>query len=359
MTTDINDAEFTDPELIQTRADEYLPLERLEPYLRNGLPACSGPMRVRQFGGGHANLTYLVAFDDAEYVLRRPPLGPVAPGSHDMGREFRVLSRLANAFDLAPRSYLHCEDDAVIGAPFQIMERRHGFAIRRELPPAIAADAPLQRRIGEMMVDALADLHLVDREAAGLGDLGRPDGFVARQLEGWTRRWHAAKDQDLETMDRVCAWLGKEIPATGPVGLVHNDYKLDNMLVAEDDPARCVAILDWDMCTSGDPLTDLGYLLNQWVEADDPAQWIAVGSMPTHAGGFATRDEVIERYAARTGFDCSNVRWYYAFSIMKLVVIIQQIYIRYLRGQTRDERFANYGERVRVYAAKACVAAGI
>lgn len=351
--------DLTDAELITTRADEYLPLATLEPWLRDRLPTTDGPMRIRQFGGGHANLTYLVAFGDAEYVLRRPPLGPVAPGAHDMGREFRVLSRLADVFDLAPRSFCHCTDESVIGVQFQVMERRHGFAIRKVLPPAINADAALKRRIGEMMVDALADLHLVDRDAAGLGDLGHPEGFVERQVTGWTRRWQAARDVDVPDMERVCTWLAGTLPADGPVALVHNDYKLDNMLVAHDDPARCVAILDWDMCTSGDPLTDLGYLLNQWVQHDDPEEWIAVGSMPTHETGFASRDEVVERYASRTGFDCDRIGWYYAFSIMKIAVIIQQIYIRYLRGQTRDERFAGYGERVRVYAAKACRAAGI
>ncbi len=351
------DPAHTDPELIEVRADEGLDTARLEPWLRQHVPeevlGGGGKPSVRQFGGGHANLTYCLSFGDREVILRRPPLGPIAPSSHDMGREHRVLSRLSKVFALAPDSYAYCGDESIVGAEFQIMERRHGFVIRTEIPERFRNQPTLNRRIGEMMVDALADLHLVDAEAAGLGDLGRPEGFAGRQLAGWTKRWHAAKEKDLAPVDAVISWLERGLPESGRASIIHNDFKLDNILVGDDDPGTAVAILDWDMCTRGDPLMDLGYLLNFWIEEGDDSRWIGVTGMPTNQPGFASREAAVERYAARTGFDCGDVLWYYVFGIFKLVVIIQQIYIRYLRGQTRDQRFAIFGERVEGLAQKA------
>ena len=347
-----------DPELIAPRSDETLALDRLEPYLREHLPECDGEFVLRQFKGGHANLTYLVRFGDSEYVLRRPPLGPIAPGSHDMQREFRVLSKLYRHFSLAPRSFLFCDDESLIGASFQVMERRHGIVIRNRMPP-LASDGPaLRRRISDMMVDVLADLHTTDRMASGLGDLGHPEGFLDRQLDGWSRRWQAAAHEDNADMTRLIAWCEQRKPATRHVSILHNDFKLDNMIVDGADPAKPVAVLDWDMCTSGDALTDLGYLLNQWVEPDDDPSWIEWSAMPTWQPGFARRGEVIERYSKRTGFDVSDMEWYYAFSVMKFAVIIQQIYIRYRRGQTQDERFAHYDERAASFVSKGCRIAG-
>jgi aminoglycoside phosphotransferase (APT) family kinase protein len=348
-----------DPELIVPRSGEGLALERLEPFLRERLEATDGEFGLRQFQGGHANLTYLVRFGDTEYVLRRPPLGPLAPGSHDMQREFRVLSKLYRRFPLAPRSHLYCDDESIIGAPFQIMDRRHGIVIRNRLPTMEADGPELRRRIGEMMVDVLAALHGVDRDAAGLGGLGHPEGFVQRQLRGWSDRWQAAAHEDNAEMAKLIAWLERRQPATHHVSLLHNDYKLDNMLVDAEDPAIPVAILDWDMCTSGDALMDLGYLLNQWVEPDDDPAWIEWAAMPTWQPGFARRDEVIERYCRRSGFDVDNIQWYYAFSVMKFAVIIQQIYIRYRRGQTVDARFAHYDKRAASFVSKGCRVADI
>ncbi|TDJ19301.1 MAG: phosphotransferase family protein [Gammaproteobacteria bacterium] len=343
-----------DPELMEPRRGEELVLERLEPYLRERLPATVGEFTVRQFQGGHANLTYRVRFGDSEYVLRRPPLGPLAPGSHDMQREFRVLSKLYRQFPLAPRSHLYCADESIIGAPFQIMDRRHGIVIRNRMP-AMEADGPeLRHRIGEMLVDVLASLHGVDRGAAGLGRLGHPAGFVERQLRGWSGRWQAAAHENNAEMAKLIAWLERRQPATQHVSLLHNDYKLDNMLVDARDPAIPVAILDWDMCTSGDALMDLGYLLNQWVEPDDDPAWIEWAAMPTWQPGFARREEVIERYCKRSGFDVDDIQWYYAFSVMKFAVIIQQIYIRYRRGQTVDNRFAHYDQRAASFVSKGC-----
>jgi aminoglycoside phosphotransferase (APT) family kinase protein len=335
-----------DREVIEVRADERLDTARLEPWLRERLPGADGPFKVAQFGGGHANLTYLVSFGDSEYVLRRPPLGPVAPSSHDMSREHRVLKDLWRAFPLAPRSFVLCEDETIIGAPFHVMERRHGIAIRTELPEGYDWTPELNARVGNMAIDVLADLHRVDPADAGLGDLGRPEGFVERQLSGWSRRWDAARNEDIPAMRDIIAWLERGLPSSDRVSLLHNDYKLDNMLVDADDPGRATAVLDWDMCTRGDPLMDVGYTLTFWGEAGDDPRWIEAASMPTRNPGFPTREAFIERYARKTGFDCGEVRWYHVFGGFKIAVILQQIYIRYLRGQTQDERFAIFGDRV-------------
>jgi aminoglycoside phosphotransferase (APT) family kinase protein len=348
-----------DPELIQVRADERVDASRLEPYLRERLPGAEGPLELGQFGGGHANLTYLLRYSEAEYVLRRPPLGPVAPSSHDMTREHRVLANLWRVYPLAPRSYLLCEDAGVIGAPFHVMERRHGIVIRTDLPARFQGDPVLARRIGEMIVDALAALHKVDPEAAGLGGLGHPEGFVERQLAGWTKRWHAAKDEDDPRVDAIVDWLEANRPASQTVSLLHNDYKLDNMIVDAEDPARAVAVLDWDMCTRGDPLMDLGYLLTFWGEAGDPPAWIEGAAMPSWHEGFPSRAEAVERYADATGFDLGAIDWYHVFGVFKIAVVLQQIYIRYLRGQTRDQRFAVFGTRVAALFDKAATLAGV
>lgn len=339
-----------DPELREMRRDEQLDLARLEPYLRAALPQTEGEISVLQFGGGHANLTYMITIGGQEWVLRRPPLGPVAPGAHDMKREHRVLSRLYEAFPLAPRSFLLCEDSDVIGAEFQIMERRRGIAIRAEIPAQYAEVPDLKPRIGDMLTGTLAQFHQVDPAAVGLDSLGKPEGFLQRQLEGWSKRWEAAKDQDLGSVEKLTRRLQADLPASQAASLVHNDYKLDNMLLDPADPARPTALLDWDMCTRGDPLSDLGLLLNYWAEPDDDPACHSVSAMPTWSGGFPSREDAVEHYARLSGLDLSNWRWYHAFGIFKMVVVIQQIYIRYLRGQTADPRFAAFGEKVAAMA---------
>ena len=326
---------------------------RLLPWLRDRLPGADGVPEVWRFIGGHANLTYLLRYGAAEYVLRRAPLGPVPPGAHDMRREHLVLSRLYDSYPLAPRSFLLCEDEAIIGAIFLVAERRRGMTIRNELPPGLLGRPERNRVLGENVIHALADLHLVDPAQVGLEALGQPEGFVARQLAGWTRRWNAALDRERPETGALLEWLQARIPQSRQVCLLHNDYKLDNVLLSLADPATPVAVLDWDMCTRGDPLMDLGYLLNYWAEKDDKAEWIAAASMPTWHDGFPTRDEAIAIYAARTGFDVGALGWYRVFAVFKLAVILQQIFIRYLRGQTTDARFADFGGRIDVLLRKA------
>ena len=351
-------------ELIDERPDERLDTGRIKPYLRAHLQGAEGPLSLRQFGGGKANLTYLVRFGQDEFVLRRPPLGPIPPGAHDMRREHRVLSVLHRRYPLAPKSLLLCEDESVIGAVFVVHERRHGFVIRDDIPPEFAGRPELNRRIGEALIDALADLHLVPPAEVGLDDLGRPEGFLERQLSGWGRRWHAAQggveaERATADMAPVIEWLEGRLPNSRGAALLHNDYRLDNCLLDTADPGRIVAVLDWDMCTQGDPLADLGYVLDYWVEPGDPAEWRQIAAMPTWREGFPSRVDAVERYAARTGFDVGVIDWYQVFAAFKLAVIIQQIYIRYVRGQTQDRRFEFYWRRVLGLAGKARMLAGI
>jgi aminoglycoside phosphotransferase (APT) family kinase protein len=281
-----------------------------------------------------------------------------------MAREHRVLSRLYRQFKQAPRSLLLCEDTSIVGAVFIVEERRHGFVIRDDIPAEFAGRPELNRRIGESLIDALADLHLVKPAEVELADLGRPDGFMERQLSGWTKRWHASQggeeaERSAATMAPVLDWLGANLPQSGAAALLHNDFRLDNCLLDIADPGRIEAVLDWDMCTQGDPLADLGYILNYWVEPGDDPAWREIASMPTWRDGFPTRAETIRRYAARTGFDCAAIGWYQVFAAFKLAVIIQQIYIRFVRGQTQDERFRHYYRRVHGLAEKAQLVAGL
>src|SRR5438067_2686473 len=283
------------------RPGEELPLARLEAYLKPRLPGAAGPLTVEQFPHGHSNLTYLLRLGQAEWVLRRPPFGNQVKTAHDMGREYRVLSGLCGVFPAAPRPQLYCDDEAVLGAPFYVMERRRGVVLRREVPPGVTLDAPAARRLCGALIDTLAELHALDYRAAGLGDLGKPEGYVARQVRGWSTRYRDAQTDAIPAMDQVASWLDANQPKESGAALIHNDYKFDNLVLDPDDPTKIVAVLDWEMATVGDPLMDLGTTLGYWVEAGDPAtlQLLVVG--PTNVLGSLTRRELIERYEQKTG----------------------------------------------------------
>ena len=338
-------------ELIDVRVDEYLDPTRLESWLRTNLPVTNGELNIKQFGGGHANLTYLIKFGRHEYVLRRPPLGPIVPRSHDMKREHRVLARLQEVYPLAPVSYALCVDPTVIGVDFHIMERRHGFVIRQQLPPDLKADPAKTRKLSETVVDGLTDLHRIDPRTVGLNNLGKPSGYVSRQLTGWITRWMDTK-RTLPSVKHLIRWLQDNPPSQQTTTLLHNDYQLENILVNTADPTRAVAVLDWDMCTRGDPLMDLGYLLNCWGDQDDDPWWGELTPMPQYEPGLLTRREIVERYAKQTGFNVERSDWYHVFGVFKLLVILQQIHIRFLRHQTQDERFSTLGTRVEGLAKK-------
>ncbi len=332
------------------RTSENLDWQRLAEYLRRELPNLgAAEMQVEQFPGGHSNLTYLVRFGETEMVLRRPPFGPVPPRAHDMARESRVLSAVHAHFPLAPRPLLLCEDTGVIGSVFYVMERRRGIVIRNDEPPPIAGDVALRGRISASIVDTLADLHAIDVGAHGLDSLGKPAGFVARQIRGWTERWHGSKTSEIPEMESLAAWLEQHTPADPATpSLVHGDYKLDNVMLDAVHPEKLVGVFDWEMSAIGDPLVDIGILLCYWVHAvsagDD-----AIATVTTRPGWFG-RDEILACYASRSGRNLEGIGVYEVFAVFKLAVVIQQIYARYVRGQTDDPRFAQLGRRVTTLA---------
>lgn len=343
--------EKTSDALIAVRPDERFDEARLAAYLSGKLAGASASLQVRQYSGGKANLTYRLRFAGGrDYVLRRPPLGSYPPSAHDMGRENTVLSALDGAFPFAPRVYHYCADETVLGAPFIVMERCQGVVVRERMPPQFAAMHAAPQQMSAALVDALAAFHALEYEALGLARLGKPDGFIQRQVAGWSRRWERAKLADSPDISAVQRWLRARIPKASAASLVHNDYKLDNVMFAADDPARLVAILDWDMCTLGDPLSDLGALLTYWAQPDDPPAVKAIAFMPAGDFAFYSRREIIERYAAASGRDVGNLRFYHVLGIFRLLVILQQIYLRYTRGQTQDRRFADMHKAVAALA---------
>jgi aminoglycoside phosphotransferase (APT) family kinase protein len=325
------------------RDGEQLDEARLGEYLAAHLPEAGGLLAVEQFHNGHSNLTYLLRLGDRELVLRRPPFGNRVKTAHDMGREYRILSRLCRVYEPAPRPLLYCDDEGVLGAPFYLMERRQGIIIRR--PPS--ADRPMGpetvRRLGESLVDNLARLHALDYEAAGLGEIGKPQGYVDRQVSGWIRRYRDARTDELPGLERAAAWLEGNRPVESGSALVHNDYKFDNLVLDPGDLTRIVAVLDWEMATVGDPMLDLGTTLGYWIEPGDPEPLRRFLVGPTTLPGSLSRREVAERYGRSTGRDVANMLYYYVFGLFKIAAIAQQIYARYVRGATKDERFAVLG----------------
>jgi aminoglycoside phosphotransferase (APT) family kinase protein len=322
------------------RAGEELDAAALAAWLGERLPDTAGqPIAIEQFPGGHSNLTYLVRIGERELVLRRPPVGSKVKSAHDMGREVRVLSRLAPAWPPAPRPIAECDDPSVLGAPFYLMERKRGVILRRDLPAGLAIDPPTARRLSQALVDGLAELHAIDFAGIGLGDLGRPDGYALRQVRGWTERYAGSKTDDIPVVDRVAGWLAAGIPPSPPPALIHNDYKYDNLVLDPDDLARIRGVLDWEMATIGDPLMDLGTALAYWVEPADPPAMIAMRFGPTTLPGMMTRAEVAARYAERTGRPLDHIVFYYAFGLFKTAVVAQQIYWRWKQGLTKDPRF--------------------
>ncbi len=339
------------------RAGEELDLRALAAYLAEALPELDGPLEIEQFPSGFSNLTYLVRAGARELVLRRPPFGSKVRSAHDMGREFRVLSALEAVYRKVPRPLAYCDDPSVLGAPFYLMERVEGVILRPRMPPERHPEPPEMGRIAAALVDTLAELHAVDYAAAGLGDLGRPDGYGRRQIDGWTRRWRAARTDEVPEMDGVAEWLDRRLPASESAALVHNDFKYDNLVLDRNDPGRVLAVLDWEMATLGDPLMDLGTTLGYWVDPDDPPALRALELSPTTVPGNLSRLEVAERYAVASGRDLGDLVFYYVFGLFKIAVIIQQIYYRYRRGHTNDPRFAGLIDGVRASASVALQAA--
>lgn len=338
------------------RQGEEFDIASLTAFLRNHLPQLSGELTVRQFPHGHSNLTYLLQGGGAEWVLRRPPFGNQVKTAHDMGREFRVLQSLSRVFPPAPRPLVMCEDQSVIGAPFYIMQRRRGIILRREWPAELPRDPQLLRQMCGSLIDTLSDLHAIDPADAGLSDFGRPDGYVRRQIEGWTKRYRAAQTEQVPEMDTAADWLAARLPPESGVSLIHNDFKFDNIVFDPSSPATVSTVLDWEMATLGDPLMDLGTTLGYWVEASEIAQLAASFVGPTWLPGALSRAELVDRYAERRGLGSCDMRYYHVFGLFKIAVIVQQIYVRFARGFTSDPRFANLDSCVRQLARQAALA---
>jgi aminoglycoside phosphotransferase (APT) family kinase protein len=330
------------------RPGEELDLAKLEPFLRQHVPCETGPLVIRQYPSGHSNLTYSLQLGSHELVLRRPPFGSKVKTAHDMGREYRVLSKLHAHYPPAPQVLLFCEDDSVLGAPFYLMKPIHGVILRRDVPPGLDFSSGVARRVSESFLDNLALLHSLDYSAIGLAELGKPQGYLERQVRGWIERYHGSKTHDIPEVETISNWIQQHMPAPSGAALIHNDYKYDNVVFDANDLTKIIGVLDWEMCTIGDPLTDLGSALAYWVDANDSPEILETRWGPTNCPGSLTRAQLVERYAQKTGRDVSQMPFYLVFARFKIAVIVQQIYYRYHQGLTHDERFATMPQLVKV-----------
>jgi aminoglycoside phosphotransferase (APT) family kinase protein len=337
---------------------DVLPLDSLNAWLRESLPQLGAAKAAEKFPGGFSNLTYLLKCERGEAVLRRPPLG-VGPGTaHDMPREARILSVLELRGIPAPKALATCEDEKVLGAPFYVMEKVTGTILRGGAVPA-GFDAKAFAALSESFLDTLVAIHGATPSDPVIGGLGKPLGYVQRQVEGWTARWEKSRTDDVQSVEQLAAWLSANQPSESGACLVHNDFKYDNLVLDPANPSRIVAVLDWEMSTVGDPLLDVGTTLAYWIEAGDHPAFKALGLGVTALPGNLTRAQLWERYLAKSGRAPRPMAWYHAFGLFKVAVIAQQILARYRRGLTTDERFARLGDAVRLIAAKGCAAAGV
>jgi aminoglycoside phosphotransferase (APT) family kinase protein len=329
------------------RDEDAFDVAAVDGWLRGVQPGLTGPPEVKQFSGGASNLTYLLRYPERELILRRPPPGTKAASAHDMAREYRVQDSLKPVFPYVPDMAGLCQDESVLGSDFYVMERLEGTILRREIPRDLGLDAAGLRQLCESVIGRLVDLHSVDPAAAGLADMGKGPGYVRRQVEGWSRRYRAAKTWNVPSFERVMRWLDENQPDDVAQCVIHNDFRLDNVVLAPDDPQRIVGVLDWEMATIGDPLMDLGGALAYWVQADDDRLFHLLRRQPTNAPGMLTREEVVALYAARSGREIDNWAFYEVFGLFRLATILQQIYYRYHHKQTRNPAFRHFWLGVR------------
>jgi aminoglycoside phosphotransferase (APT) family kinase protein len=322
------------------RQGDELDAAKVEAFIKNEIPGLTGSLEVEQFSSGYSNLTYLLRMGDREFVLRRPPFGTKAATAHDMNREYTIQKRLKPVFPYCPKVFAYTEDPAVIGSPFYIMERVRGIILRKDLPEGLTFTEDQARMLCEKLLDVHLELHGIDYEKAGLGDFGKPAGYVRRQVEGWSKRYRKARTPDAPDFEVVMAWLAENMPPdTDRPTVIHNDYRFDNVVLDPADPMRIIAVLDWEMATIGDPLMDLGNSLAYWIQADDPPETQMMRLLPTTMPGALTRRRMAERYAEKSGRSIENFNWYLCFGLFRLAVIAQQIYYRFFHGQTTNEKF--------------------
>jgi aminoglycoside phosphotransferase (APT) family kinase protein len=336
---------------VAAREGEAPNVEKLKNYLSSQLPGFSGELVIEQFPGGYSNLTFLLKASGKEFVLRRPPVGANIKSAHDMSREFKVLTALKPVYKPIPAPVLFCDDINIIGCPFYIMERMKGIILRNRIPKGMDLTPATMRSISESAVDNLAALHSIDLETTGLINMGKPEGYIQRQVEGWIKRYFAAETDSIQDMNKIAGWMQQNIPPDGTAAFIHNDYKYDNLVLDPENLNHIIAVLDWEMATVGDPLMDLGTSLAYWGEADDSDALKPFNL--TWLPGNLTREEVVQRYAASKKISVPDMLFYYVFGSFKIAVIVQQIYARYKKGFSKDERFAGLIHVVNACAANA------
>jgi aminoglycoside phosphotransferase (APT) family kinase protein len=345
--------------VVGVRAEDAFDVEALDAWLQAQAPEqtkaeLEGLPTVHQFRGGASNLTYLLSYPRLDLILRRPPRGTKASSAHDMGREFRVQRALASSYPYVPHMIALCEDPEVIGGDFYVMERIEGTILRSRIPPELELTRDAVRQLCTTAIDRLVELHRIDPADAGLSELGKGDGYVRRQVEGWSERFRSAHTWNVPSFERVMRWLSEHQPKDVASRVIHNDYRLDNLVLAPEDPQRIVGVLDWEMATVGDPLMDLGGALAYWVQADDDRLMRTLRRQPTDAPGMLTRREVVDRYSQSSGFPIENWVFYEVFGLFRLATIIQQIYKRYHLRETRNRAFRHYWLGVR-YLDRRCL----
>lgn len=336
------------------RDEDRFDLDRVDAYLKAHIEGLVGTPALEQFPGGASNLTYLLRYDERELVLRRPPPGARRGSAHDMLREARVMQALRPNFPPVPAILAVCDDTAVLGSEFYVMERLRGIILRRELPAALGLDTDGVHALCIGFIDRLVQLHQVAIDTPELAALGKGEGYIARQVAGWSERWHKAQTDGSDPCEDVLAWLTARQPAReAAICVIHNDYRFDNVVLDPANPLAITGVLDWEMATLGDPLMDLGASLAYWIQPDDDAAFQAMRRQPTHAPGMLSRREVIDYYGERTGWSVAQFDFHEVFGLFRLMAVIQQIHARYARGLTTNPQFAGFGDAAR-YLGQRC-----
>ncbi|MGH8775506.1 MAG: phosphotransferase family protein [Jiangellaceae bacterium] len=334
----------------EVRPEDAFDLGALTAWLAGHVDGLHGVPEVRQFTGGASNRTFLLRYPSRDLVLRCPPGGTRPSSGHDMRREYVVQQRLRPVFPYVPAVVALCEDPGVIGVPFNVVQRLEGPILRRSVPPGVTLDHATARRLCGEFVDRLVELHSVDVGAVGLDDLGPGPGYVARQVAGWAERYRQARTDDVPDFEPVMAWLAERQPADVGSCLVHNDFRLDNVVLDPSDPGRIVGILDWEMATVGDPLMDLGGGLAYWVQSDDDEEYRSLRRQPTHLPGMLTRTEIVAAYTEQRDLATRDWAFYEVFGLFRLAGIAQQIHYRYHHRQTTNPAFSHLGRSVQKLA---------
>ncbi|MDJ0766553.1 MAG: phosphotransferase family protein [Myxococcota bacterium] len=325
---------------VEIRDGEALDTDTIQGFLMDTIPGLAGQMSIKQFPSGFSNLTYLIGFDNRELVLRRPPFGKKPKSGHDMSREYRILSALKPVYKYCPEPLVFAEDPAILGCPFYVMERIPGIILRKDLPQGMHLPPEAAQTLSEHLIDVFCELHAIDYKKIGLGDFGKPIGYVNRQVDGWIKRYRDARTDDAPDFEPVMAWLTEKMPPdAGKPAIIHNDFKFDNVVLNPENPLEIIGVLDWEMATIGDPLMDLGNSLAYWIEATDSDEMQAIRIIASNIEGMLTRKAQISRYCENTGTKVDNFDFYYCFGLFRLAVIAQQIYYRFFHGQTSDNRF--------------------